>query len=117
MTHHHLGFHLFYRLQGNAHQNQDGGAADRKPMHAAQVAEDNRQQRDHAEEDCADQCQLRQDLRNKVRGWLSGTDTGDGAVILTKIIGHFHRIILNRHIEIIKEDNQDKIQQAVNPAL
>ena len=38
---------------------------------------------------------------------LAGTDTRDGAVILTKIIGHFHRIILNRHIEISKQDNQE----------
>ena len=52
------------------------------------------------QEQRADQRDLGKNLGNKVRSRLAGTDARDGAVVLTEIIGHLNRIILDGHIEV-----------------
>ena len=51
------------------------------------------------QEQGADQSHLGQNPLDVIRGGLARPVAGDGARILTEIIGHLQRIILNGHIE------------------
>ena len=117
VAHHHLGFHLLYGIERNADQDDNRCAAHGKAAHAGSTAVNNREQRDESEEQCADEGNPRQDFSDKVSRRLAGTDTRDCAVVLTKIIGHFNRIILDGRIEIRKEDNQDEVKDGVKHSI
>ena len=58
----------------------------------------------------------RKDFGNKVRSRLARADAWNRAIVLTKIIGHLQRIILNCYIEICKHDNQEEIDKHIHPS-
>ena len=117
MAHHHLGFHLLYGFKRNADQDDNRSTAHGKAVHTGSTAVDDREQRDESKEQSADEGNPRQDFSDKISRRLAGTDARDCAVVLTKIIGHFNRIILNGRIEIRKEDNQDEVKDGVKHSI
>ena len=116
MTHHHLRLQLLHSFKRYAYDNDHRGSAHHQTVHTGQVAVDDRDKRHEREEQGADERNLGKDLCDEVRRGFAGTDTRDGAVALAEIIGHFQRIILNRHIEICKHDDQQEIEQSIEPA-
>ena len=115
MAHHHLGFHLFCCVERNADQNDNRGSTKRHVGQTAHTAEDDGKQRNDRKEQSADQCNLGEYPRNKVRSRFARAYTWDRTVTLTKIIGHFNRIILNCHIEVGKHQDQQEIDQPIHP--
>ena len=105
MAHHHFGLQLTDSIQRNADDNQNGSTAQRN-VHAGDGGEQNRQGSNQAQKQCANQSNLGDHLSNKLTGGSAGADTRNRAIVLLQIIGHFHRVILNRHIEIVEHDDQ-----------
>ena len=66
------------------------------------AVEQNRQGGNQAQKQSADQSDLGNHLGDKLGGGSAGTNARNRAIILLQIIGHFHRVILNRHIEVVK---------------
>ncbi len=110
MTHHHLRFHLFHGIQRNANQDDDRGTTHGQVVHTGNSAESNGSKAMTARNNAPIKVILERIFCNIIRSRLSGTNARDGAVVLTKIIGHFNRIILNGYIEVSKHDNQNEIQ-------
>ena len=73
MPHQHLCLHRLHRLKGNAHNDDDGGAADGQVLDAFHhVARDNGQQGDDAEVNGTEHDDLVDDLLDEVGGGLAG---------------------------------------------
>ena len=116
MTHHHLRFHLPHGLQRDADDNQDGRTAQRN-VGSGNCGEHNGEYRDDAQEDSAHQRDLGNDPGDEVRGRLSGTNTGDAAVVLPKVVGDLNGIVLNRHVEVVERHDEEQVQNGVDPAV
>ena len=110
MTHHHLGFQLLRSIQGNANHNQNGGAAERQAVHGRRIRVDDGQERNHCKEQRSNERDLGKNFGNEVRSRLAGTDTRDRAVVLTEVIGHLNRIVLNSQIEVGEHDDEQEKQ-------
>lgn len=41
------------------------------------------------------------------------TDAGDGARVVPEVVGHLDRVILNRHVEVVEREDQDKVEHRV----
>ena len=116
MTHEHLGFQLFHGFKRYTHDNQNGCTSQREAAHSGQRSIHNRKQGDQRQEQCTDQSNLGKDFGNKIDVGLPGRIPGivpcsDGDY------GHFHRIILDRKIEICEHDDQKEVQHTVKPAI
>ena len=55
MAHHHLALELLCGIQSDADDNDDGGTAHRQAVHLCNVGVQDRQQRDHGEEQRTDE--------------------------------------------------------------
>ena len=112
MSHHHLAFELLDGVKRHADQNDDRGTAERD-VHLGQSAQPDRQDRNHRQEQAAEEGGLRDDLRDKVGGGLAGTDARDGSAVLPQVVRNFNRIVLDCDIEIVEAHDEDKIQKRI----
>ena len=122
MAHHQLAFQLTHRLQSYTAHNDDGCTA-QGDAHAAVVTAGlqgrNRrltnqgvhdgEQGNYAKHQRTDQGQTGQNPHDVIGSGLAGTNAGNCAVVLTKIICHFNRVVLNGAVEIGKEDDQQEV--------
>ena len=76
MPHKHLSLHGLGRFQGDAHHNDDGGAADGQGADPDDVAGDDGGDGDHRQIQGPEEGDLVQDLVDKVGGGLAGTEAG-----------------------------------------
>ena len=116
MTHHQLGFQRPDRLDRNADNDQDRSTAHRRDVDMGEVQEDDREDSNDTEEDRTDDRDLVENSLNVIGGGLSGTDTGDTAVRLAEVVRHFNRIVLDRYIEVVEQDDQDEVDDCVRVA-
>ena len=115
VTHHHLRFDLLYSLQRNADHDDDGRAAHGKAIHAGEVAVKDRQDRNEREENRADERYLGKDLADELRRRTARTDAGDRTVIGAEVVRHFNRVVLDRHVEVSKHNDEQQVQNTVQP--
>lgn len=66
MTHHHFRFQLFYCIQCNADDNDDGGTSQRYALNAGEGCDTDWKDCDYRTEHRADQCDLGDDSCDKV---------------------------------------------------
>ena len=101
MAHQHVRFKAAGRIQRNADNDQQAGAA-QGDVYARNRSQHNGKDRHDAQEYGADEGDLAQHLGDEITGRLTGTVAGDGAVVVAQIVGDLHRVILHRHIEIVE---------------
>ena len=109
MAHDHLAFDLFNRFQSNTDRDHHGRSADCKIIHIKDELEQNRENRDDGEHNSADQDNGLGSLLQIICSRRTGTNTGDKAAVLLKIICDITRIIRNGRIEIREEQDQDNV--------
>ena len=97
VTHHHLCLELLDSLKRNADDDDDRGAAQ---CNIAQVgvecANDERNQRDDAQEDRANKDNLAQCLHDEVGRGLAGTEARDITAVLLQVVRNLDGIKLDR---------------------
>ena len=93
MPHQHLSLQSLHSLKGNAHNDDDGGAADGQvPDTLHEVAGNDGQQGDDAEVNCTKDNDLVDDLLNEICGGLAGTEAGDEAAVLLQLVLLHHSV-------------------------
>ena len=112
----HIAFQRTAGLKRHTHDDQqrsttqlDGGAGD--------VAEDDGEACHDGQEDRADQSDLGQGLRDEIAGGLARTDAGDGAVVLTELVGNVHGGVLDRNVEVVERNDQQHVNDEVKSAV
>ena len=116
MPHQQLGLQSLHRLQGNAHNDDDGGAADRQvPDPTHEVAGDDGQQSHNAEIHSTKDNDLVDDLLDEISGGSARTEAGNEAAVLLQVVGYLHRIILNGGVEPAEEEDHQEVHDRVEP--
>ena len=88
MPHQHLSLQSLHRLQGDAHNDDDGGAADGQiPDFCHAVAGNDGQQGDDAKVHSTKDNDLVDNLLDELSGGLAGAEAGDEATILLQVVG------------------------------
>lgn len=87
-----------------------------KAIHAGEVAVKDRQDRNEREENRADERYLGKDLADELRRRTTRTDAGDRTVIGAEVVRHFNRVVLDRHVEVSKHNDEQQVQNTVQPA-
>ena len=116
LLHGQLGFDNSHRFEGNANNNQDGGASQCN-ICACKHGKDDRKHRNQSQEQRSYHSNLPNNASNKFRSWFSRTDTGNDAIVLPEVIGNLNGIILNRNIKEVKRNNQNKVDARISPAV
>ena len=114
MTHHHLRFKLSGEVQSNTDYDYDSGTAEGH-VHTGYRTQNDGQDSQDCEEQCTNQSDLVDNFGDECCGGFSGTDAGDGTVVLLKVVCHFNGIVLDRNIEIVKCYNEDEVQYGIDP--
>ena len=116
MSHHHLAFKSTHGLNSNAYDNEYGSTAERKSPYSAYVGEDYGEYRHESQEYRAYHRYLGQRILYEVRGRLTGSVSGDSAVVFLQVVGDLNGIELNSYIEVVETDDENKVQYRVQPA-
>ena len=112
MTHHHLRLHSSCSFKRNGNNDKYRGTA-HCYIHLGHNSEDDREYSDNAEEHSSDERDLSEDLLQMIGGRLSGSYTGDSAVVLSQIVGDLNRVVLHGNIEIVESNDEYKVQASV----
>ena len=115
MSHGNLRLERPHCFQRNTDNNQDRRTAN-SDIDPADIGEDNWENSNDAQEDGPNKGDFRKNFGNEVAGGFARPDSRDCPAVLAEIIGNFDRIILNCHIEVVKSDNQDKIDNSLPDA-
>ena len=117
MTHSHLCFDFSLCFDYNAYKDEEAGAAE-CDIGKVRIKETNneRQTSNYTKEDSTDKCYSAEDLCNVICCRLTGTNTGDKAAVLLKVICNFYGIEGNCKLEVSKSDNKNKVNNHINPA-
>ena len=75
----------------------------------------NREYRDDTKEQRADHCDLADDLADIGRGRFARTDARNRTVVVFDVVCNLNRVVLHRNIEVVEPDNQNEIENAVEP--
>lgn len=62
-----------------------------------------------------DHCDLADDLADIGRGRFARTDARNRTVVVFDVICNLNRVVLHRNIEVVEPDNQNEIENAVEP--
>ena len=114
VAHQHLRLDGCDGLQSNADHDDDGRAAKGESRVAHDRAEKNRQDRDDAEIDRAEEGNLVDDLADEVSGRTARTEAGNEAAVLLQVVGHLNRVVLNGRIEVAEAHDQDQIDDRID---
>ena len=115
MPHQHLCFQRLHRLKGNAHNDDDGGAADRQISVADSLTQQQRADRHDAQINGAEQGDLAQDFLDEVHSGLAGTESRDKAALLLQVVGDLDRVELDRGVEVAEEDDEQEVDDDIRP--
>ena len=116
MPHEHLALQSLDRLQGHAHHNDDGGAAQGNAAVGRRLTEAGDQDGDHGDDAQvyrAEQSNLVKDTLDKVTGGLAGPEAGDKPAVLLEIVGNLNGVELDGGVEVRKEDDQQQIHDGI----
>ena len=117
MPHQHLSLQSLHGLQRDADDDDDGGTADGQILHIGQQDTcDHGQQSYDTQIDRAEDNDLADDLLDEVRGRLAGTEAGDEAAVLLHVVGDLHGVILDGRVEPAEEEDQQEVDDNVDPA-
>ena len=93
MTHQHLSFDRLHSLQGNAHDDDDGGTADCQISGAFhQIAGNDGQQSHNTQIDSTEDDDLVDHLLDEVSSGLAGAETGNEAAVLLQLVLLHHSV-------------------------
>ena len=118
----HLSLQLAEGLESDADHDEQGGTAEGQVGDTHTVdgvpdgIDDHGDTGQAAEEDGAQQSDSVEDLLDIVNGGLTGTDAGDGAAVVTQVVGYFHRIEGDHDVEVSERDDQDDLERDVGEA-
>ena len=116
MTHQHLSLQCLHSLQGNAHDDDDGGTADSQVTDTGHhIAADDGQQCNDCQVNSAEHNDLVDDLLDEVSGGLAGTEAGDEAAVLLQVVGDLHGVILDGSVEPAEEEDHQEVDESVEP--
>ena len=112
MAHRNLRFEYHGGFEDDADDDEHAVAGQCK-VNTKDNGSNHRDDSNEAEEDSTQQSDLIERLLDVIDSRLTGTNAGDGAAVLLKIVGDLHGIVRDRYIEIVEENNQDEEQNAV----
>ena len=115
LTGQHLVFQCLDGLQRNTDNDDNGGTADGQGI-VHEVTHDNGQQGNDRQIQRAEDGNLADDLGNEFRGGPARPEAGNEAAVLLEVVGDFHRIVLNRRVDVAERDDQQEVDQAVEEA-
>ena len=118
MTHGHLRFHFAYCLEDYTYNDEEGRTAERNNVQktACENVEEKRETSDKAEEERTHKNNLIEDLLNVKSCRSAGTNAGDRAALLHKVIGNLNRIEGDRDIEVSKRNDKSEEQYYIDKA-
>ena len=117
MTHHKMWFKCTCCFERNAYCNEDSCTAHWELLELrVDLTDDDRDNSDNAEEERTDESDLWKNFLDVIRSGLTGSDTGDTAVWLSKVISNLDRIILDRYIEVIERYDKQEVNRCITPA-
>ena len=124
VSHEQLSFQLFHGLKRNTYKDQDRRAAEPEVDAAQSAAEvsadylDNRGEYcQHRKKDSAEPGKFRGGLFNEVRRGSTGSETGNEAAVLFKVIGDIVRVKVNDLVEERENYDQHCVHDNVSPGL
>ena len=119
MTHCHLTLDLSCSLNDNTYNDDDGGASECQSAHRiiCEEVDDHGEYCNDRKEDSADKCDSVKNLCDVIRCGLTGTDTGDGAAVLLKVIGYLYRVERDQDVEVSKSDDKNEGKHSIEPAV
>src|SRR3954447_18790176 len=112
VAHHQLRLELLHRVQGDAHDDEQRGAAEEE-VRARLVDEDRRQGRDRREVERAGERQPREDAVEELGRRAARTHAGDEAAVLLEVVGLVHRVERDRRVEVREQDDEDRLADDV----
>ena len=116
MAHDQMRLHLAHRVEHDAHDDQQAGAAEERrhhPGNAETAGHHRRHHRDHGQEQRAGQRDARHRPVQKLRRRPAGADARHVAAVLLQVVGDLDRIELRRHPEIGEEEDHQRVQDVV----
>ena len=118
MTHCHLSFQLAYCFKDYTNYDKKCGTAEGNSAEktVGYCVEYKRNASDNAEEECSHKDYLVENLFDILCSRLAGTNTGDKAALLHKVVGNLNGVKGNRNIEVSKCYNKNKEEYDVNRA-
>ena len=116
VAHHQLRLELLHRVQRDADDDQDRGAAEVE-VGARLVDEDRRQGRDRGQVERARERQPREDAVQELGRRPAWPHPGDEAAVLLEVVGLVHRVEGDRGVEVGEEDDEDRLADDVGPAV
>jgi len=119
MTHGHLRFYFAYRFEDYTYNDEKSGAAERNYVEktTGHDVEDKRETSDNTKDERSHQNNLVENLRDVLSGGSAGTNAGDGAALLHKVVGNLNRIERNGNVEISECNDQSEEQDCIDNAV
>src|SRR3954451_10459359 len=112
VAHHQLRLELLHRVEGDAHDDEQRGAAEEE-VRARLVDEDRRQGRDRREVERAGERQAREDPVQELGGRPPRPHPRDEAAELLQVVRLVHRVERDRGVEVREQDDEDRLADDV----
>src|SRR3954447_6818085 len=112
VAHHQLRLELLHRVEGDAHDDEQRGAAEEE-VRARLVDEDRRQRGDRGEVQRAGERQAREDPVEELRGRAPRPHPRDEAAELLQVLRLVHRVERDRGVEVREQDDEDRLADDV----
>src|SRR3954452_9177921 len=108
VPHHQLRLELLHRVQRDADDDEDRGAAEVEVRRGLRD-EDRRQSRDDGQIDRARERQSGEDAIQELGRRPPGSHPGDDPAVLLEVVGLVDRIEGDRRVEVREEDDEDRL--------
>ncbi|MPM16471.1 hypothetical protein SDC9_62852 [bioreactor metagenome] len=113
MPHQHLRFQSLDGLQRDAHNDDDGSAADGEGRDADDSSRDNGQERQNHQEDGAEEGNLGEYLVDKFGGGSARTEAGDKPAVFLEIVRNLNGVKLHCRIEVTESHDQQRVDNHI----
>ena len=112
MTHHHLGFKSSCGLKRYAYNDEYRGTShcDRQ---LGDNTEDDGEDSNDTQEHSSHQSDLSEYPLEVIAGRLTGSYTGNAAVVLSQIVSDLNRVVRHTYIEVVESDDENEVETAV----
>ena len=112
MTHHHLRFESSCGLKRNAYNDEYRGTSHCE-WHLGDSTEDDREDSDDTEEHSSHQSDLTEYPLEVIAGRLTGSYTGNAAVVLSQVISDLNRVVRHTYIEVVERTDENEVETSV----
>src|SRR3954465_13515515 len=112
VAHHQLRLELLHRVEGDAHDDEQRGAAEEE-VRARLIDEDRRERRDRREVQRAGEREAREDAVEELRRRPPRAHAGDEAAVLLEVVGLVHRVERDRRVEVREQDDEERLADDV----